>query len=751
MRNYIILNGNNSNTISGLLIQSLPPISKPLMRTAIEEIDGRDGDIVTNLGYSAYDKEVSIGLYGTYDVDEVIKYFNDNSKGQVTFSNEPDKYYNYEIINQIDFERLIRFKTATVTLHCQPFKYDEDEEQIQVDATQVTGEGTDLTLEYTIQNASLTLIPKGDTQQDSTTGQNLFNIFDPLTMGDIVSIDNDGWITVTYDNSSGTSTKWFDCKTKISNLVSTDQSYKLVAEIKSVSGTGTFNLCVAQAISQVGSTQSIALGSITTGTKIYNITMKDSFDGCTTFLNSCGKFEAGQSGSITLRISVVANTSITPETFTYEPYTNGPSPNPDYPQDIQVVTGNNQVLVCGKNLCDGIFESGNINNSGSETTSSTTYRSTNYLAVKGGETLICSYTATTGTNLNICACYDKNKTFITRLTNLKTDPFTLPNNTAFIRLGFYKSGSISPSDFSNVMLVYGTTATPYEAYQSQTYPLSLGSIELCKSSDGTYQDYFYKSSGTWYKKGLIGKKVFDGNEGWSIANTIFYYNDNDYIVSDGITVMSSYFAGATNRNGTNAVKNNNPDNSICGSNTGIGRFYVKASQFEDTTSFTTWLSTHNTEVRCVLATPTDTEITDSTLISQLDAILNAYCYQTTTNVITSGTDLPIIVNATTSGMANTIVKNKGNIIAKPLMTIYGSGNIGVYFNEIQVIQIALGDESQITIDVANMEAYNQETLVLKNRLVTGDYNNMVLNTGDNEITFSGNVLGFTMDKYSRWL
>lgn len=121
MRNYIILNGKDSREISGLLIQSLPPISKPQIRTQVEEIDGRDGDIVTTLGYSAYDKELSIGLYGNYDVDEVIEYF--NSEGDVVFSNEPDKYYKYQIIDQIDFERLIRFRTATVKMHVQPFKY----------------------------------------------------------------------------------------------------------------------------------------------------------------------------------------------------------------------------------------------------------------------------------------------------------------------------------------------------------------------------------------------------------------------------------------------------------------------------------------------------------------------------------------------------------------------------------------------------------------------------------------------------
>lgn len=121
MRPYIIINGVNSNNINGLLISKLPPISKAQMRTEVEEIDGRDGDIVTPLGLQAYDKDIEIGLYGQYNVDDVIAFF--NSSGRITFSNEPDKYYNFAIYNKIDFERLIRYKTAVVTLHVQPFKY----------------------------------------------------------------------------------------------------------------------------------------------------------------------------------------------------------------------------------------------------------------------------------------------------------------------------------------------------------------------------------------------------------------------------------------------------------------------------------------------------------------------------------------------------------------------------------------------------------------------------------------------------
>lgn len=130
MINYIELNGEKSTSVKGLIIQSLPPISKPKMRTSIETIDGRDGDIVTKLGYSAYDKQLSIGLHGDFDVDDAIAFF--DSEGEVVFGNEPDKYYRYQILDQIDFERLVRFRTAKVKMHVQPFKYDAVDRTFEV-------------------------------------------------------------------------------------------------------------------------------------------------------------------------------------------------------------------------------------------------------------------------------------------------------------------------------------------------------------------------------------------------------------------------------------------------------------------------------------------------------------------------------------------------------------------------------------------------------------------------------------------
>jgi phage-related protein len=140
IRPYIIINGQSSMEVNGLMISSLPPITKPMMRVMAEEIDGRDGDIVTPLGFSAYDKEIEIGLYNEFDIDDIIDFF--NQSGKITFSNEPDKYYLFAQYNAIDFEKLVRYKTATVGFHVQPFKYalNESEQAFNFSSSASSGE-----------------------------------------------------------------------------------------------------------------------------------------------------------------------------------------------------------------------------------------------------------------------------------------------------------------------------------------------------------------------------------------------------------------------------------------------------------------------------------------------------------------------------------------------------------------------------------------------------------------------------------
>lgn len=132
----LIWRGINSDTIKGLIICELPPITKPKMKTSVTKIDGRDGDIIEELGYESYTKSIKVGLARNYQVDEIIKYF--TGAGELVMSNEPDKIYNCRIIDKVDYEKLLRFKTATIKFHTQPYKYLKDEAPIELSIAEET-------------------------------------------------------------------------------------------------------------------------------------------------------------------------------------------------------------------------------------------------------------------------------------------------------------------------------------------------------------------------------------------------------------------------------------------------------------------------------------------------------------------------------------------------------------------------------------------------------------------------------------
>ena len=132
----LIWRGIDSETIAGLIITNIPPISKPKMRNNAIKIDGRDGDIIEELGYESYTKNVGIGLAGNYKLDQVMKFF--TGKGTLIISSEPDKVYYATILDKIDYEKLLRFKKATVKFYTQPYKYLKDEEEIVLNITNET-------------------------------------------------------------------------------------------------------------------------------------------------------------------------------------------------------------------------------------------------------------------------------------------------------------------------------------------------------------------------------------------------------------------------------------------------------------------------------------------------------------------------------------------------------------------------------------------------------------------------------------
>lgn len=132
----IIWKNKSSKDIKGLIITNTPPITKPKMKVNKVEIDGRDGDIIEKVGYESYTKNVGIGLTRNFDIDEIIKYF--TGDGELILSDEPDKVYIASIYDDVDYERLLQMRKATIKFHVQPFKYLKDESKVSLNVTTQT-------------------------------------------------------------------------------------------------------------------------------------------------------------------------------------------------------------------------------------------------------------------------------------------------------------------------------------------------------------------------------------------------------------------------------------------------------------------------------------------------------------------------------------------------------------------------------------------------------------------------------------
>lgn len=184
----------------------------------------------------------------------------------------------------------------------------------------------------------------GAYEQKTTTGKQLYNVKDKSEVYNDITVDDDDWITINIDNTSGSSSIYANYYTNNLNLKA-NTNYNVFLEVKNISGTGNLRIISyfyqgeVQTEGQFITYWNYDLTQLQSN-KIYNkiattvseeIMQTIKSDGLRTFF----EVPAGQSGSVTFRISVIEDTTKTPENFVYEPYTGGiASPNPNYPQEI---------------------------------------------------------------------------------------------------------------------------------------------------------------------------------------------------------------------------------------------------------------------------------------------------------------------------------------------------------------------------------------------------------------------------------
>ena len=167
---------------------------------------------------------------------------------------------------------------------------------------------------------SVVTVPNTDYPLDIhvITGDNAVKDTRTVTTG--ITVDSEGWVTVTYNNSAGSSTKYFNYHTNNLNL-KTDTNYNIFLEIKNVSGTGRVYFCSTQDVSQMRNSYYKEFNTIESG-KVYSqiAKTKASFAGTKTGIRVYVQFAAGQNGSVTFRHSVFEDTSITVNDFVHVPY-----------------------------------------------------------------------------------------------------------------------------------------------------------------------------------------------------------------------------------------------------------------------------------------------------------------------------------------------------------------------------------------------------------------------------------------------
>ena len=386
-----------------------------------------------------------------------------------------------------------------------------------------TGTGTDITLNNTY-NSKLKVDLKGNTHQDSYTGKNLLNLsnFNTITVNSGITLTNDtttGKVTLNGTANVNTFITYTTQTFNTGNIVSLSANNPITNNDVSIR---LYNL---------------DNGHVTTNAVLNTINKKD--EGITLNENYNGFQIRIASGTTLNNFELYPQLELGTQATTYEPYVGGtPSPNPTYPQDIEVVTGYNNIEVVGKNLFDittatsGTF----YNTNDGSIISANVWSQSEYIVVNSGEKITISSSYLEGDNSFECSEFNSSKQWIKGSQfsfNVAFKKITLDSNTKFIKIGFRNDRNIE-----NIQVEYGNQATTYEAYQSQSYEINLGK--------NLYQGFSYtRITGdmtfTYYTNGSIN---VDGTTSDSSANSmqmsdganhLFELKPGTYTLSGGVT------------------------------------------------------------------------------------------------------------------------------------------------------------------------------------------------------------------------
>jgi len=192
--------------------------------------------------------------------------------------------------------------------------------------------------------------------------------------------------------------------------------------------------------------------------------------------------------------------------------------------------------------------------------------------------------------------------------------------------------------YDGIQLEKGPTATSYAPYFEP--------IELCKI--GEYQDYIYKSGGNWYLHKETGKAVLDGSGTWYRQTTSGGVNYRFSVTVSDIKQDVTGVVGYSDKLIPVTTDTYSQDG-ISGTSSAQRISIRYDSIFGQMTieEVQAWLADNPITAYYVLATPTDTQITNADLIAQLEALWGATTYDNKTVFTVTSENLPGILDVCT--------------------------------------------------------------------------------------------------------
>ena len=313
---------------------------------------------------------------------------------------------------------------------------------------------------------------------------------------------------------------------------------------------------------------------------------------------------------------------------TYEQF--GAMPSIEFPSEVKGVSGHYDNVVENKN----IFDKDKIEIGKTWNGQANANRARSSLFERGTDVTI-SFANITGFTFARIVLTDKTKSTNSVFKSFTTDgniallSSHLPNYTHYV-IEYEKTG-INESDFENVktQIEENTVATEIVEHQEQNYALDI--------PFNMYSGKAYKKEGKWYRKVEWVKKVLTGDEAYALETSDIYKRFNL-----GITDIVNIQARNTN------VKSNYFKSTVDNGYSVI-MAYENRALFYPTSDITTidefkamlkekYNSGKPVYIVYKLATPTIEEITDTTLISQLEELQKAHSYYEVTNINSYGSE-----------------------------------------------------------------------------------------------------------------